>query len=320
MFNTILMFCYGNIMGYPAYNDQSIKQQRNYFLLMQDYLTLYSNRADYEGLPEEFMEISGKNRMWLTMLFFAPAIAFFKHEAMGLQALPVSAFSEYNIAGFPTKWRAIALNGTTYELNETNSVLMFNDYSFSIPYWKLLYNTEFMIECDTTHRQNLHAQRQPLIMEIEEDEKKSADTFLNKLNDSDTIIVRKRMKSGAKKSGMDMPFDTKTFESGRKFEGDNLGSDYRYFHNRNLTMLGYNNENLEKKERLLVDEVNSNNEIVDSFYDVAIRCQEESFEKINKMFGYNIRVIPKKFKSNKEAKNDTSSVVQQGTPSQKLAE
>lgn len=322
MFYNIANFCLGSLPFYAEfqYNEQKLKELRNRFNIMQNYLTLYSNRADYEGLPEEFLELSGKNRMWLTMLFFAPAIAFFKHEAMGLQALPVSAFSEYNIAGFPTKWKAIAFNGTSYELDEKDSVLMFNDYAFSIPFIKMLYNTDLMLECDTTHRQNLHAQRQPLIMEIEEDEKKSAQEFVNKLKDSDTIVVRKRMKKEAGKRMGENPFDTKTFESGRAFEGDNLASDYQYFNNRNLTMLGYNNENLEKKERLLVDEVNSNNAVVDSFYTVAIDCQKEAFDKINKMFGYNIKVIPKRMKSIEQevenVKSDTT--LQEGKTAEKL--
>lgn len=306
-FNEILNMC----MVLPPY--QHIKGQTNTeqwrvkLTKMQDYLSLYSNAFDYEGFPEDFLKLTGKNRMWLAMKFFAPCVCFFKNEVDGLQCLPVSGMSDYNIAGLPTKWKAFGANGVTYERDETNSVLMFNDYAFSIPFIKLLYDLDLMLECDNTHAQNLKAQRQPLIVEMEEDEKKSASTFISQL-DQEVIKVRKRNSQNGKRSN-ERPYDTHAFESGRAFQGDQLASDYRYFESRILTRLGYNNENLEKRERLLVDEINSNNEVVESFFTTRLECEKEAFDQINKMWGYNIKVIPRKlrtFEKENKNENDTS--------------
>lgn len=314
MFNDFLQLCMGQ---YPAY--QNIKGRidcadgRNYLTIMQNYATLFANRADYENLPDEFLEVTGKNRWWLLAKFFAPCVCWFKSEALGLQCLPVSGMSDFNIAGMPTKWKCFGANGKTFNKDEKNSVLMFNDYSFSIPFLKLVYNVELMLECDKTHRQNLHAQRQPYIIEIEEDEKKSANEFINKLKTEDTIVVRKRVKDKNGKR-VDVPYNTQAYESGKQFAGDKLAGDYRYFDNRNLSMLGYNNENMEKKERLLVDEVNSNNSVVDSFYTTALECEKEAFEKINKMWGYNIQVVPRKLLNLKEEEvNEKSDITLQQT-------
>lgn len=317
LFTNMLAWC----SSLPAYQDIKgnfdTSEWRNKLNKMQDYLTLYSNACDYKGLPDEFMNVSGRNRMWLAMKFFAPAVCFFKHQTLGLQCLPVSGMGEWDICGLPKKWIAFGADGTQYKRNEENSVLMFNDYAFSIPFIKVLYDLELMLECDITHKQNLKAQRQPLIVEMEEDEKKSANLFIAQL-DSDVIKVRKRMSATNKKTS-DRPYDTRAFESGRKFQGNDLASDYRYFENRILTRLGYNNENMEKKERLLVDEVNSNNEVVSSFYTTRIDCEKEAFDKINKMFGYNIEVIPRYLKTFKKgvANNEQSSTLQQGQTSEK---
>lgn len=319
MFEQLLDFFMTTFAPYQVLN-KNTKDWRNKLVIMQNYLTLYANRADYKGFPESFMKLMGKNRMWLYYLFFAPCVVWFEHPAYGLICLPASSSGEATLSGIPDKWIAYSADGRTWKLDSEDCVVMFNDYSYSIPFIKLLYNTEFMLEADKTHRQNLKAQRQPLIMEIEEDEKKSANEFMAKL-DNEVVVVRKRMKAGSSKRPTDMPYDTKAFESGRKFEGDNLASDYRYFDNRNLSMLGYNNENLEKKERLLVDEVNSNNEVVDSFYTVALECQKEAFEAINKKFGTNIQIIPRKLKNfSKENENGKlSSSVQQGQTTEKSA-
>lgn len=321
MFNTILDLCFARVDCYAPYANKRLELDwSNKLNILQNHLNLYCSRADYKGLPDEFLSMTGKNRFWLVMKFFSPAVAWFKHEALGLQCLPVGGMKDYNIAGMPTKWTAFGADGTTYELSEKDSVLMFNDYAFSVPFLKMLYNVEMMLDCDKTHKQNLHAQRQPLLMEIEEDEKKSAELFLQKVKDSDTIIVRKR---GSAKNGkqLGMPYDTKTFESGRQFQGDKLASDYRYFENRNLSMLGYNNENLEKKERLLVDEVNSNNEVVATYYTTALDCEQEAFDKINKMWGYNIQVVPRKLKRLKgeESNGKQNSAVQSGKTAEELA-
>ena len=290
---------------------------------MQDYITLYSNAFEYENLPDEFLEVTGKNRMWLAMKFFAPCVCFFRDTANGLQCLPVTGMDKWNVAGMPEEWTAHGANGASFKRNSTNSVLMFNDYSFGIPFFRVLYDLDLMMECDNTHRQNLKAQRQPLIVEMEEDEKKSADAFIASL-ENDVVKVRKRIGAGGKRP-TDRPYDTKAFESGRAFQGDQLASDYRYFENRILTRLGYNNENVEKKERLLVDEVNSNNEVVESFLTTRLKCEQEAFDKINKMWGYNIKVKPRKLQTfaKENTENDNSNLrtdapVQQGKTVEEL--
>lgn len=313
--NNLFLLCAG---AYPEQYGSyaNLQARRRHLQLTLKYVDLHCNRFDYKNLPEDFKAMTGKNKLFENMLYFAPAIAFFKDEALGLQALPVQGNWEFDIAGYPTKWEVFGANGYRKKLNDTNSVIMFNDYSFTIPFVDNIYDIDNMIECDLTHKQNLKAQRQPLLMELEEDEKKSAQQFLSKLTGFDDVIkVRVRHGKDDKNKLGKNPYDTKTFESGRSFEGDKLGSDYRYFENRIYTRLGYNNENLEKKERMLVDEVNGNNDIINSFYTSALDCRKEAIEKVNKMFGTNIEVVPKLMKTVKEEnENDNVSALSEKPP------
>ncbi len=52
----------------------------------------------------------------------------------------------------------------------------------------------------------------------------------------------------------------------------------------------YNNENSNKKERLVVDEINSNNAITDTFLYNRLESRQEFCELVNKYFGLNISV------------------------------
>ena len=70
-------------------------------------------------------------------------------------------------------------------------------------------------------------------------------------------------------------------------------NEYRYELEREiLTFFGLNN-NFEKKERLLVDEVNSNNEFITSNVDIMLKCREDFCKEVNKMFDLNISVKKK---------------------------
>ena len=59
-----------------------------------------------------------------------------------------------------------------------------------------------------------------------------------------------------------------------------------------LTLLGLNNtaSNNMKKERLLVDEVNVNNDEIKMYLDIELACREYAVKKVNEKFGLNITV------------------------------
>ena len=57
-----------------------------------------------------------------------------------------------------------------------------------------------------------------------------------------------------------------------------------------LTYLGINNT-LEKKERLIVDETNSNNQFIKMASDIGFKNRQKACEQINEKFGLNIQVI-----------------------------
>ena len=58
-----------------------------------------------------------------------------------------------------------------------------------------------------------------------------------------------------------------------------------------LTFIGLNNNNITKRERLIVDEVNANNEFINANAYSRLTARQKDAEKINKMFGLNIEPI-----------------------------
>lgn len=70
------------------------------------------------------------------------------------------------------------------------------------------------------------------------------------------------------------------------------------------TEIGIKNTNFEKKERLVTDEANANNEETQSLSDLWLETMQTCFEKVNTMFGLDCSV-KKHFNEQEEPKNDT---------------
>lgn len=56
------------------------------------------------------------------------------------------------------------------------------------------------------------------------------------------------------------------------------------------TAIGINNANLQKRERLITDEVNANNDDIKALCSVWLESMQESMQKVNDMFGLNLSV------------------------------
>lgn len=75
---------------------------------------------------------------------------------------------------------------------------------------------------------------------------------------------------------------------------DALWQQYQRYSNDIQEILGINsNDNIDKKERLLVDEVNSNNESTAISLDLRLKSRKEFCRDVNDLFGLNIDVRPR---------------------------
>lgn len=76
--------------------------------------------------------------------------------------------------------------------------------------------------------------------------------------------------------------------------------------NEALTYFGINNANTDKRERLITDEVNSNNEFIDSCAQMFLEARQRGWDEVNKKFGTNVKVKLRNVQ--KEVANDNKPI------------
>lgn len=67
-----------------------------------------------------------------------------------------------------------------------------------------------------------------------------------------------------------------------------------------MSFLGLNNANTDKKERMITDEVNANNELIEMFLWVMLNTRQEACREIKEKFGVNVQVKVRDFKKDGE--------------------
>lgn len=148
------------------------------------------------------------------------------------------------------------------------------------------YFAEKMANADSAINVNLMNSKLAYIMYV--DNKKQADSvkeMYSKVTTGDPLVVTKK--------GENMEEDDfKPFFSNVKqnFISTDLNDLQNAIRNQFLTLIGVNNANTDKRERLVSDEVNANNDETRLIIDVIIDNLRKDFAMINKISGLNLSV------------------------------
>lgn len=265
-------------------------------LFIEDFYNLYIGRYTYKNIPESLEKMTSGKALWDMLIFFNGVVAWFKDPILGLMCLPVSGGWKLNEIGKPTEWFVHGLsNSYTRYLNESNSVLMFNDYCNTIPFQHILYNVEYILDLEKVSKQNINTQYQPYVFYTETGRERNSDvkkSFIQAFKDF--VYIRK--KSGEKKPDKS-DIGMEVFNTEVQFKGKEYMDMEKEYENRILTYLGYKNVNIEKRERLLTGEISANDLIIQDNYTNGFECRKKQFEKINEMFGENIQIEEKDLKT-----------------------
>ena len=233
------------------------------------------SRFEWTGLPDSvdarFLELT---------LFAQGQCVFFYDDVLGYLALMCTIGGELNVYRIPTKRRAYANNGYNKELSINDSVIIYNNTLRTglIPditmYATRLYNLERAIDV------NANAQKTPIMILCDNTQYLTMKNMYMKYDGNQPFIFADKQFN---------PRDSiTTLNTGAPYVADRLYTLKTQVWNEALTYLGISNLNIQKKERLITDEVQRNTGGVIASRFSALSARQQACDEINRMFGLNV--------------------------------
>ena len=267
-------------MSRPQRNQQfneSAKDNNRTYIKYVDRLTELSvSMFEWKNLPETIDE------RFLELTLFGKGMAvFFEDEVMGYLALQTMIGGRLNVYQIPTERTAYAPNGYHRYLNASNSVIIFNNliHTNSVldvtQFAKRLYNLDRAIDV------NANAQKTPILISCEESQRLTLKNLYMQYDGNVPFIF------GDKNLN---PNSLKVLTTGAPYMADKLYTLKTQIWNEALTYLGISNLNIQKKERMISDEVSRNQGGVIASRYSRLEARRQACKQINKMFDLNIWV------------------------------
>lgn len=253
------------------------------------------NNATYTQYFNRLMELSISMFEWKNLpstcdvrylelaLFMNGSAVFFQDDVLeDYVALDVICSGRLDVYGNPVLRRAYSrYNNYQKLLKGNNSVIIWNNYTRTNSvldvemFARRLYNLDRIIDI------NANAQKTPILIKCDETQRL---TMLNVYKEYDgnspVIFGDKALNS----NGLDV------LSTGAPYVADKLYTLKTQIWNEALTYLGISNINVQKKERLITDEVTRNQGGTIASRYSRLESRREAARKINDMFGLNIEV------------------------------
>lgn len=237
---------------------------------------------DWKNLPPSvdprFLELT---------LFSKGAAVFFKDEDMEedkqLLALQVLMQGDFDIYNIPRNRTAFAGYDRGYQksLDEKNSVIIWNNLLHKNSMLDVRMFATRLYNLDRAIDVNANAQKTPILITCDETEKLTMENIYQKY-DGNVPVIFGHKGLNATQLGV--------LKTDAPYVADRLYTLKTQIWNEALTYLGISNINVQKKERLITDEVTRNQGGVIASRYSRLEARRQAADEINKMFGLNIKV------------------------------
>ena len=259
-------------------SDQILSVGDNYYINMHFYNLLYLmciNRFIWKNLPNnidaDFIEKELANN---------GEVAFINHPLYGYQVC--YCMGDYiNMYGRPTKYLCWTANNVINEWFDADDIVIIrnnklsqNSHDFIRRYSTLLGEIQKVKEV------NLNAQKTPIVVQCEESEYLTLKNIYAQYEGNEPVIFKKKAVNieGLNVLKTDAPYLLD------KLQGEKIDT-----LNECLNFMGIKTV-ADKKERMVTDEVEANNNLVDICLSMFLNTRIQARDEINKKFGQNIEI------------------------------
>ena len=229
---------------------------------------------NYEGLPAD-IDVG-----YLEYLLISRGAAVITYDKAADQfiVLQLAEIIEYNYAHKPYKYRGIApITGyQSEELNSNNSVVFYNNLSMLPSYDDLFEFARRLYNLQSTIDINVNAQKSPVLVKATENQRLTMINLYQQYDGNQPFIFADK--------ALDLD-GLSVLSTNAPFVADKLDELKTKTWNEALTYLGVSNVSINKKERLITDEVvRSQGGVVASRYS-RLQARQTAIEQFNAIYG-----------------------------------
>lgn len=253
-----------------------------------DYLARFRRialaRFEWVNLPESM------DSRWLELCLYNYGKAcVLKDKEYGIINVKCSNNNRLNIYGLPTDLNCFSFDYQTSRklftgLNEINgndvfkeAVLVMNDIDMIPSINSMELFAYRLYECDRTNDVNIKSLKFPFVILTNQNQKLSVENMYEQYEGNKPMILIDDIQL----------FDNfKTIDTKAPVILKDIDEHKKEIWNEALSYLGINNINIEKKERAVTDEINSNNELINLNLESYLAPRLKACKQINDLFGF----------------------------------
>lgn len=282
--------------------DSKNRQITHKNLLLSQYENMAVQMIQWNGMPDEIPKYAPER--WL---YTQGQATFFKIPVTGEYAiLPVASGSvKLDIYGRPQEWRAFAVGQSeqaryinNLTLNTDNAVLIWSNQRHTADTIYVNEIVDKMVSIDRTLDINNLIMRTPFAIKGNKDNILTMQNVIKSINDGDAFILENDT-TGAVTNDIDV------IDLGVDWLGVELSEQYETYHDRILRFFGIDYLPVEKRERMVTDEANANNQELEIRRSARLEYRMVACDEINKLFGLNISVEYKEVDYGTNSPTDT---------------
>ena len=258
----------------------------SYYAWLYRFLNIAISMFEYKNLPEGI-----DTRMMELWLLTNGYCIFFHDEALtadpnnrapeGYAVLQGVAYGEWDIYNLPTERRAYAPNGFQKELNEENSVIIFNNQLRTPEIFILMMYAQRIAEIDRTIDINVQNQKAPKVLRCDEKQRLTWKNIAMQIDGNVYTIAADK--------NVDLK-DIEVLDLTVPFVGEDLDRLKRRYVSECMTFLGVEGVDTDKKERLIGQEVLRGMGDVEAARFTRLEPRQTAWEEINEKFGLDVEV------------------------------
>ena len=236
---------------------------------------------DFSKLPKEERQFLNQRQIEYHEYYKGATIFFHDDDLGAYLCLPVILGGQFDLDDVPKRRVAYAKNGYRKELDETNSVVIYNNYLRKPSCYTVNHYANRLADLENAIDVNCKAQKTPVLIVCDENERFSMEQLYMKYEGNYPVIYGQK--------GIDVK-GVKAISTGAPFVADKMFQIKMQVWNEALTHLGISNISYQKKERLVSDEVIRNmGGTIASRYS-RLETRRDAVDKIKDMFGVEISV------------------------------